>query len=157
MAPALHQRSYVEREKERVYAEMEKSQLQPCRSSNRLALARSIGQTDMTVSILSSMFVMGILKGQLLAARTRNKSQARRMLREENTVCVCMGRWLCFYKKANVVVVPSLPPSFSVLFRAQGTSTELWSLLVHGARSPVWGSVCVRYYHSVAACPAIES
>ena len=67
---------------------MEKSQLQPCRSSNRLALARSIWQTDMTVSILSSMFVMGILKGQLLAARTRNKSQARRMLREENTVCV---------------------------------------------------------------------
>lgn len=42
----------------------------------------------MTVSILSSMFVMGILKGQLLAAHTRNKSQARRMLREENTVCV---------------------------------------------------------------------
>ena len=111
----------------------------------------------MTVSILSSMFVMGILSGQLLAARTTNKPQAKRMLREENTVCVGMGRWLCFYKKANVVVVPSLLPSFSVLFSAQGISTELWSLLVHGARSLVRGSVCVRYDHSVAEVSAIEA
>lgn len=44
-----------------------------------------------------------------------------------------MGRWLCFYKKANVVVLSVSLVERVVYHIAERATIVLWAFLVHGA------------------------